>query len=112
MPKQTKSSKFNSSYHLGDKNFMNYLIQGQECHEKIDIIIKHARLESENMIAAIIDHYCFNMTKTEAALMNDVKLPNLSRDIKKVNVVAGDIERIKELDWSDYQELKANKKAA
>lgn len=91
---------------------MNYLVQGQECREKIDIMIKHARLESENMIAAIVDHYCFNMTKTEAALMNDVKLPNLSRDIKKVNVEAGDIERVKELDWSDYQELKATKKAA
>jgi len=85
---------------------MNYLIQGNEDKEKIEILISNTSIKSANIIAAIIDHFCLNMTKSEAAILNNVKLGNLSRDIAKINHVAKGFERIKELDWPKYKELK------
>jgi len=91
---------------------MNYLVQGMEDKRKIELLISCTSLDSEAMQGAFIDHFCRDMSKTDAALINNVKLPNLSRDIKILNVVAEKFERLKELDWPEYQALKDNKKAA
>jgi len=93
---------------------MKLLIQGKENLEKITMLIGLTSIKSKSMHSAIIDYYCSdnNRKKRAVALMNDVIETNLSRDIKKINVVAGKLERLKELDWPDYQELRNNKKTA
>ena len=89
---------------------MNYLAQGFESREKIDILLDLTSFKSEAIKAALVDYFCRNMKKCEAALVNDVKESNLNRDIKKLNITAGKLERCKELDWPDYQALKQNEK--
>jgi hypothetical protein len=93
---------------------MNQLIQGKENLEKIKMLIGLTSIKSNAMHRALIEYYCSNKNrkKRATALMNDVKETNLNRDMKKINVVAGKLERLKELDWPDYQALRDNKKAA
>ena len=71
------------------------------------MLIGLTSIKSKNMHRALIDYYCSNNNrkKRATALMNDAKETNLSRDINKINVVAGKLERLKELDWPDYQKL-------
>ncbi len=85
---------------------MNYLIKGEELKEKIEILISLTGLDSEPMEAAMVDHFCRNMSKSHAAALNGVQQSNLSRDIKKIDIVAGKLERLKELDWPDYKKAK------
>ena len=53
-------------------------------------------------------------TEKKRAVANifEVQETNLCRDIKKINIVAGELERYKEMEWPDYQALRNNKKAA
>lgn len=93
---------------------MKKLIQGKENLEKITMLIGLTSIKSKAMHRALIEYYCSdkNRKKRATALMNDVKETNLNRDMKKINVVAGKLERLKELDWPEYKELIDNKKAA
>ena len=93
---------------------MKKLIQGKEKLEKITMLIGLTSIKSKAMHRALIEYYCSdkNRKKRATALMNDVKETNLNRDMKKINVVAGKLERLKELDWPEYKELRDNKKAA
>ena len=93
---------------------MKKLIQGKEKLEKITMLIGLTSIKSKAMHRALIEYYCSdkNRKKRATALMNDVKETNLNRDMKKINVVAGKLERLKELDWPEYKELIDNKKAA
>ena len=93
---------------------MKKLIQGKENLEKITMLIGLTSIKSKAMHRALIEYYCSdkNRKKRATALMNDVKETNLNRDMKKINVVAGKLERLKELDWPEYKELRDNKKAA
>jgi len=85
---------------------MKHLVQGAEKTEKIDLLISLTSLDSEDMRSAMVDHFCRNMKRSDSALINNVKEPNLSRDIKKINEVAGKLERLKEMDWVKYKEYK------
>ena len=40
------------------------------------------------------------ISKTHTATLNGVQGPNLTRALKRLEIVAGKIEKIKELDWS------------
>ena len=93
---------------------MKQLIQGKENLEKIILLIGLTSIKSKAMHSAIIDYYCSNNNrkKRATAIRNEVKETNLSRDIKKINIIAGKLERLKELDWPDYQALRNNKKTA
>jgi len=84
---------------------MNYLIKNEEKIEKIELLIGQTSITSKNMKKAIIDYYCSdsNRTKRATALLNDVEESNLSRDMKKVNLEAKKLERLKELDWPEYK---------
>lgn len=94
---------------------MKFLIKSKEKTEKIELLIGQTSITSKNIKSAIIDYYCSdsNRTKRATALLNDVEESNLSRDMKKVNVEAGKLERLKELDWPEYKAfLKYKEKAA
>jgi len=93
---------------------MKKLIQGKENLEKITMLIGLTSIKSKAMHSALIEYYCSdkNRKKRATALMNDVKETNLNRDMKKINIVAGKLERLKELDWPEYKALRDNKKAA
>lgn len=93
---------------------MKKLIQGKENLEKVTLLIGLTSIKSKAMHRALIEYYCSdtNRKKRATALMNDVKETNLNRDMKKINIVAGKLERLKEIDWPEYKELRDNKKAA
>jgi hypothetical protein len=91
---------------------MKYLIKSNEKKEKIVMLIGQTSIKSKNIQNAIIDYYCgdSNKTKRATALLNDVEESNLCRDMKKVNVEAGKLERLKELDWPEYKAFLEYKK--
>ena len=82
---------------------MKYLLQGHESAERMEIIFSFTKMDSEPMKAAIIDHLVNGHPKEFAAKTHLVLQPNFSRAMDKLNVIAGKIERIKELDWAKFK---------
>ena len=93
---------------------MKYIIQGKEKIDKIMMLIGFTSIKSKKMHSALIDYYCSDNNRKKRAVANifEVQEANLCRDIKKINFVAGELERYKEMEWPDYQALRNNKKAA
>lgn len=79
---------------------MKYLIQGSEPYERVELIISLTKMDSEDMRQAIIDHLTKGFSVSDSAKINGVLQSNLARAIKNLNVIAGKVEKIKELDWA------------
>ncbi len=54
------------------------------------------------MHQAVIDHLTKGFTVSQSAKINGVPQSNLNRSITKLNVIAGKIEAVKELDWAKF----------
>jgi hypothetical protein len=91
----------------------NKLIKGNEKKERILIFIGLTGIRSKKMKEALIEYYCGvqNRTKRTVAALNNVEESNLNRDMKKVERVAGEFEKLKEIDWPEYQAFKEYQKA-
>ena len=91
---------------------MKYLIKNKEKKEKVEMLIGQTSITSKDIKSAIVDYYCSdsNRTKRATALLNGVEESNLNRDMKKVNIEAGKLERLKELDWPEYKAFLEYKK--
>ena len=70
------------------------LLQGNECDERFEIILSLTSIRSKPMIKALHDYYV--MGRVEEMIVVDAG--NFNRAKYTMNVVAGKIERIKELD--------------
>jgi hypothetical protein len=91
---------------------MKYLIKNKEKKEKVEMLIGQTSITSKDIKSAIVDYYCSdsNRTKRATAFLNGVEESNLNRDMKKVNIEAGKLERLKELDWPEYKAFLEYKK--
>tara|TARA_B100001059_G_scaffold1670_1_gene1427 strand:+ start:4788 stop:5033 length:246 start_codon:yes stop_codon:yes gene_type:complete len=78
---------------------MRYIIKGSEPRERVEMLLKFTKIKSENMKAAIVDHYVNGLKEAHAALLNNVKQQNLNKALKRLNEMAGVVEEIKEYDW-------------
>lgn len=77
---------------------MRYITQGMVKPEKFNLLVELSGFTSEDVIQSM-RKYCVNgMMLSTAADLNDVKRPNLTRAIKKLNKVATLVERCKEID--------------
>lgn len=77
---------------------MRYITQGMVKPEKFNLLVELSGFTSEDVIQAMRE-YCVNgMILSTAADLNDVKRPNLTRAIEKLNKVATLVERCKEID--------------
>ena len=74
---------------------MKYLIAGGETKEGINLLLVFTKIESEQLIDAIYDHFCKNYSAKDAADLNDVPRQNVARAIKTLNKIAGQVEDVK-----------------
>lgn len=63
------------------------------------MLLSFGKSTSEDIKAALSDHLVRGIGKTNAATLNGVKGPNFTRALKRIEIVAGKIEKVKELDW-------------
>jgi selenocysteine lyase/cysteine desulfurase len=79
---------------------MKYLYKGSQSQERLDVLLSFGKSTSEDIKSALSDYLVRGINKTNAATLNGVPGPNLTRALKRLEVVAGKVERVKELDWS------------
>ena len=87
---------------------MNVLLPGREPQQKIEIIIGLTDISSENVKSAVIDFYATGFSETMSCAVNGIQKPALSRAKKAIEHVAGEIEKIKEIDWAHLNINKIN----
>ena len=85
---------------------MNYLIAGGESKERVELLLSLTKISSEQLTDSIIDHLCVGHSEKDAIAINGVTQSNFNRAMKKLNDVAGIVEKIKELDWSKLKSVK------
>ncbi|MEI8668857.1 hypothetical protein WNY98_06410 [Pseudoalteromonas sp. AS71] len=78
---------------------MNYLYKGSQSQERLDALLSFGKSTSEDIKAALSDYLVRGISKTNAATLNGVPGPNFTRALKRLEVVASKVEKIKELDW-------------
>lgn len=74
-------------------------MQGLEPKERVQLLLKLTRIDSDNIRSALIDHLCKGHKEDDAAMLNDVPRQNFNIALKRLNGVAGVVEQIKVLDW-------------
>ena len=77
---------------------MRYITQGMVKPEKFDILFRLAGFKSDSVIEALRDYLVKGYAPSVASDLNGVQRSNFSRDYKKLNTVAADVERCKEID--------------
>lgn len=81
---------------------MNYLLPGQEPAERLKLLLKLTKINSEPQIAALTEHYVNGLPTKRAAARFIIETSNLSRAQSKLEDVASIVEQIKELDWAIF----------
>lgn len=66
----------------------------------IALFIKLTKIDSENLIAAIHDHFVRDYNISQSAAINSVPQPNLTLAINRLNEIAETVERINELKYT------------
>lgn len=84
---------------------MNYLVRGGESKERVKLLLKLTRVNSENVVDAIIDHLFTGHSESHSAALNDITQSNFNRAMSRLNEVAGTVEAIKELDWDKFKSV-------
>lgn len=81
----------------------NVLIQGLESLERVNLLLGLTRIDSEDVKHSLIDYLTKGMDLKTSAEINDVKQQNFNRALKRINEVAGVVEKIKEIDWVKFR---------
>ena len=76
------------------------LCQGLESEKSIDILLSLTKIKSESVADAIKMHFVSGAQIQAAADTYDISKGNLSRDIKKLNVIAAKINQYFEMNYS------------
>ena len=77
---------------------MKFLTKGLESEERINLLLQLTKIGSENIKSALVDHLTKGLAENDAAMLNDVSQQNFNRALKRLNNVAGVVEKIKEVD--------------
>lgn len=86
---------------------MKYLHKGSQSQERLDALLSFGKSTSEDIKAALSDYLVRGISKTNAATLNGVKGPNLTRALNRLEVVAGKFENALEIEWySKRQDMK------
>ncbi|MDG1996107.1 MAG: hypothetical protein P8J14_06425 [Emcibacteraceae bacterium] len=82
---------------------MKYLVQGLEPKQKIELLVSMTKIDSENIISALIDHLNRNFSVNQSAMLNDCKQPNVAVALKSLNEMAEKVEKINELNRANFK---------
>ncbi|OCQ23387.1 hypothetical protein A7985_05455 [Pseudoalteromonas luteoviolacea] len=77
---------------------MKYLFKGMQSPERFELLLSLTRISSDNIIEALRDYLVRGLDKKTAAVINGIEQPNLSAALRRLEVKAELVERIKELD--------------
>tara|TARA_B110000211_G_scaffold223135_1_gene272636 strand:+ start:250 stop:498 length:249 start_codon:yes stop_codon:yes gene_type:complete len=78
---------------------MKYLYKGSQSQERLDVLLSFGKSTSEDIKSALSDYLVRGISKTNAATLNGVPGPNFTRALKRLEITAGKVEKVKELDW-------------
>jgi hypothetical protein len=81
---------------------MKCLYKGSQSQERLNLLIKHTGIESENIKDALSDHLVRGINKTAAAALNSVPNGNLTRALKTLEKHAQITEELKQHDWAKH----------
>lgn len=76
------------------------LVQGQESEKSIDLLISMTKIKSEQVIDALKMHFVAGAQLQMSAEANGLEKSNLSRDVKKINLIAAKINQYFEENYS------------
>ena len=85
---------------------MKYLLPGHERADRFALLLKLTKLSSEPTVAALTDHLVKGIDEATACAVNGVASSNFNRALKRMNEIAGTVERIKEIDWEKLKSVK------
>lgn len=86
---------------------MKYLYKGSQSQERLDVLLSFGKSTSEDIKSALSDYLVRGISKTNAATLNGVPGPNLTRALKRLEVTAGKFEQGLEIEWySKRQDMK------
>ncbi|PKH06415.1 hypothetical protein [Moritella sp. Urea-trap-13] len=81
---------------------MKFLTKSLESEQRVNLLLQFTKIGSENIKRALIDHLTKGLTENDSAMLNDVSQQNFNRALKRLNIVAGIIEQIKNLDEEPF----------
>lgn len=82
---------------------MNYLLPGHEPLERMQLLIQEfTKMNSEPQKNALIEHYVNALPVEQAAARFGIEVSNLVRAQERLEEVACNIEKVKELDWARF----------
>jgi hypothetical protein len=84
------------------------LVRGGESKDRVMLFVSLTGITSIITINALTDFLCTGHSRGVSASRNGVIQQNFSRDIKKLNKVAGVVDGIKEIDWAKLIEYRRN----
>ena len=82
---------------------MKYLLPGSESKERVKLLLKLTKMNSEAVRSAVLDHLCKGHSERNTAELNGVPLQNFNRAMLRLNELAGVVEEIKALDWERFK---------
>lgn len=88
---------------------VNYLAQGMESPEKIDLLLSVTKIERPELIRALKDYYCLGFSKSKAGSLNGVASQNLSTPIDRLDEIAEAFEKYIELKTNELTSSKLSK---
>lgn len=81
----------------------NVLCRGNEIKESVDILVRLARLTSKDMKKALVYHLVNGAIEEHCCIIHGVEKSNFTRDLKKLNKVAKEMDKYLELNYSKYK---------
>ena len=80
------------------------LLAGMESKERVTLLLKLTKLNSEGVIKALYKHLCDGADAENSAIMYSVTAGQVSRALSKLESVNKIVESIKECDWDRFKQ--------
>ncbi|NQZ24477.1 MAG: hypothetical protein HRT53_20825 [Colwellia sp.] len=78
---------------------MHCLYVKSQSQARLNLLLQLCKIKSENIKNALSDHLVRGISKTSAAVFNNVQPPNLTRALIRLEEQAKIVEQLKEYDW-------------
>lgn len=83
---------------------MNVLLSGHESLERVMLLLDLTNVSSKPTVKALTKYLVNGMPAEQVCALYSIDKSNFNRTLKAVNAKAQVVERIKEIDWPQYQQ--------
>jgi len=87
-------------------NTMNYLLPGHEQKERVELLLKLTKINSEDVKDSILYHLVNGFAECDASSIKGVSQSNFNRAMNRIKEVAETVEKIKEIDLAHLKSVK------